>query len=108
MEKAFRLQTTSNTSRRSDIESPLASNTGDADVTVEQVLQSVLELGRLPKEYKKPATEAEVAECRLAKQVRHYKLRKQARKALKDSKATKDTTVQRHLFGQDKNKFGNS
>ena len=97
--KAFRLQTTSNTSRRSDIESPLASNTGDADVAVERVLQSVRELGRLPREYKKPATEAECAECRLAKQVRYYKLQKQARKELKDSKATKDTTVQSRLFG---------
>ena len=59
---------------------------------IEQTLQDVLELGRLPREFKNPATDTEVAEQRLARKIRRQHLRERAQQRLDEFKATKDTT----------------
>ena len=49
---------------------------------VRQILQEIVELGRLPKELKKPKTECDVAEYRLAVRMRGHDLRSRAEKEL--------------------------
>ena len=48
---------------------------GGAHTSVEQVLQEVLKLGKLPKERKRPRTDAEVAETKLAARIRKHHLK---------------------------------
>ena len=55
-------------------------------------MQDVLELGRLPKEFNNPKTATEVAEQKLAKQVRKHQLRERAQEALDASKASRETS----------------
>ena len=58
-----------------------ASSGGDSSV-VRQILQDILELGRLPKELSKRNTESDIAEYKLAIRMRKHNLRARAEKEL--------------------------
>jgi hypothetical protein len=60
-----------------------ASSSGGDSSVVRQILQDILELGRLPKELKKPKTESDIAEYRLAIRMRMHNLRARAEKELR-------------------------
>ena len=60
-----------------------ASSSGGDSSVVRQILQDILELGRLPKELKKPKTESDIAEYRLAIRMRKQDLRARAEKELR-------------------------
>jgi hypothetical protein len=60
----------------------VSSSDGDIPV-VRHILQEILELGRLPKELKKPKTESDVAEYRLAQRMRWHDLRARAEHELR-------------------------
>ena len=59
-----------------------ASSSGGDALVVRQILQDILELGRLPKELKNPKTISDVAEYRLAVRMRGHDLRARAEKEL--------------------------
>ena len=90
-QQAFLQEVESLRERRSNLESPAASSSGGEHPAVRQILQDVLEFGRLPKEFNNPATETEVAEQRLAKRVRRHHLQERAQEMLEELKATRDT-----------------
>ena len=92
IQQAFLQEVESLRERRSNLESPAASSSGGEHPAVRQILQDVLEFGRLPKELKNPKTETEVAELKLAKQVRKHKLRERAQEMLEKLKASRDTS----------------
>ena len=92
IEQAFLQEVESLRERRSNLESPAASSSGGEHPAVRQILQDVLEFGRLPKELKNPKTETEVAELKLALQVRKHKLRERAQEMLEKLKASRDTS----------------
>ena len=75
IQQAFLQEVESLRERRSNLESPAASSSGGEHPAVRQILQDVLEFGRFPKELNDPKTETEVAEKKLARQVRKYNLR---------------------------------
>ena len=77
---------------RSNLESPAASSSGGEHPAVRQILQDVLEFGQLPKEVKSAKTHTEVAERKLAEQVRKHKLRERAQEMLEKLKASMDTS----------------
>ena len=58
-----------------------SSSSGDSPV-VRQILQDILDLGRLPKEFKKPNTDGDVAEHKLAMRMRRHNLRSRAEQEL--------------------------
>ena len=60
--RAFLAEVESLRETRSNLESPAASSSGGDSSVVRQILQDILELGRLPKELKQPKTESDVAE----------------------------------------------
>ena len=64
---------------------------GGAHSSAEQVRQDVLKLGKLPKERKRPRTEAEVAETKLAKRIRKHHLKEEAQELVKRFKSRRDT-----------------
>ena len=64
------------------MESPATSSSGGDIPVVRQILQEIVELGRLPKELKKPKTDSDVAENRLAQKMRWHDLRSRAEKEL--------------------------
>jgi hypothetical protein len=64
------------------MESPATSSSGGDLPAVRDILQEILELGRVPKELKKPKTECDVAEYRLAVRMRGHDLRSRAEKEL--------------------------
>ena len=92
IQQAFLQEVESLRARRSNLESPAASSSGGEHPAVRQILQDVLEFGRLPKELKNPATETEVAEQKLAHQVRKRNLRQRAQEMLEKLKASRDTS----------------
>ena len=57
---------------------PAASSSGGDSFVVRQILQDILELGRLPKELYKRDTESDVAEYKLAIRMRKHDLRARA------------------------------
>ena len=59
-----------------------ASSSGGDSPVVRQILQEILELGRLPKELSKRNTEKDVAEYRLAVRMRGNNLRSRAEQEL--------------------------
>jgi hypothetical protein len=61
---------------------PAASSSGGDSLVVRQILQDILELGRLPKELSKRDTESDVAEYKLAIRMRKQNLRARAEKEL--------------------------
>ena len=65
------------------MESPATSSSGGDISVVRQILQEIVELGRLPKELKKPNTDSDVAEHKLAMRMRNHDLRAQAEKELR-------------------------
>jgi hypothetical protein len=66
----------------SNLESPATSSNGGDSLVVRQILQDILELGRLPKEFKKPNTDGDVAEHKLAMRMRRHNLRSRAEQEL--------------------------
>jgi hypothetical protein len=66
----------------SNLESPATSSNGGDSLVVRQILQDILELGRLPKEIKKPNTDGDVAEHKLAPGMRRHNLRSRAEQEL--------------------------
>ena len=60
-----------------------ASNSGGDSAVVRQILQEILDLGRLPKELTKRNTDSDVAEHKLARRMRNHDLRAQAEKELR-------------------------
>ena len=66
------------------VSQPAASSSGGDSLVVRQILQDILELGRLPKELKEPKTESDVAECRLAHRMRGHELRARAERELRN------------------------
>ena len=60
-----------------------ASSSGVDSSVVRQILQDILELGRLPKELNKRNTDSDIAEYRLAIQMRKQDLRARAEKELR-------------------------
>ena len=72
--------------RTSNLDSPTASCNCAEDIAVPHILQNVLKLGRLPKEFKNPKTEKEDDEHHLARQVRRRNLREQAQNMFKKLK----------------------
>ena len=66
----------------SNLESPATSSNGGDSLVVRQILQDILELGRLPKELNKRNTDSDVAEHKLAMRMRHNDLRARAEKEL--------------------------
>ena len=58
-----------------------SSSSGDSPA-VRQILQDILDLGRLPKESKKPNTDSDVAEHKLARGMRWHNLRSRAEQEL--------------------------
>ncbi len=64
------------------MESPATSSSGGDIPVVRDILQEILKLGRLPKELKKHNTDSDVAEFKLARQMRNYNLRSRAEKEL--------------------------
>ena len=59
-----------------------ASSSGGDSSVVQQILQEILDLGRLPKELNKRNTDSDVAEYRLAVRMRGHDLRSRAEKEL--------------------------
>ena len=92
IQQAFLQKVESLRERRSNLESPAASSSGGEHPAVRQILQDVLEFGRFPKEVKNPETESEVAENKLARQVRKHNLRERAQEMLEKLKASRDTS----------------
>ena len=66
----------------SNLESPATSSNGGDSLVVRQILQDILELGRLPKELNKRNTDSDVAEHKLAMRMRRNDLRARAEKEL--------------------------
>jgi hypothetical protein len=66
------------------VSQPAASSSNGDSLLVRQILQDILELGRLPKEMKNPKTESDVAEYRLAQRMRWQNLRAQAERELRN------------------------
>ena len=64
------------------MESTATSSSGGDIPVVRQILQEIVELGRLPKELKKPKTDSDVAEYRLAVRMRGHDLRSRAEEEL--------------------------
>ena len=60
------------------MESPATSSSGGDIPVVRDILQEILELGRLPKELTKRNTESDVAEYKLAIRMRKHNLRSRA------------------------------
>ena len=60
-----------------------ASSSGGDSSVVRQILQDILELGRLPKELNKRNTDSDVAEHKLAMRMRKHDLRARAEKELR-------------------------
>ena len=69
-------QDTRSETKGSNAESAAATSSGSAHGAAEQTLRDVLDFGCLPREFKNPVTEAEVAEQRLALRVRWHQLRR--------------------------------
>ena len=69
--------------RGGGVSQPAASSSGGDSLVVRQILQDILELGRLPKELKKPKTISDVAEYRLAVRMRGHDLRARAEHELR-------------------------
>ena len=69
--------------RGGGVSQPAASSSGGDSLVVRQILQDILELGRLPKELKQPKTESDVAESRLARRMRDQDLRARAERELR-------------------------
>jgi hypothetical protein len=69
--------------RGGGVSQPAASSTGGDSPVVRQILQDILELGRLPKEFKKPKTESDVAEYKLSVRMRNHDLRARAERELR-------------------------
>ena len=67
----------------SNLESPATSSNGGDSLVVRQILQDILELGRLPKELFKRDTESDVAEYKLAIRMRKQNLRARAERELR-------------------------
>jgi hypothetical protein len=65
------------------VSQPAASSSGGDSSVVRQILQDILELGRLPKEIKQPKTESDVAEYKLAIRMRKHDLRARAERELR-------------------------
>jgi hypothetical protein len=59
-----------------------ASNSGGDSAVVRQILQEILDLGRLPKELTKRNTDSDVAEYKLAIRMRKHNLRSRAEQEL--------------------------
>ena len=59
-----------------------ASSSGGDSVVVRQILQEILDLGRLPKELTKRNTDSDVAEYKLAIRMRKHNLRSRAEQEL--------------------------
>ena len=83
VQRAFLAEVESLRETGSNLESPAASSSGGDSLVVRQILQDILELGRLPKELKEPKTESDVAECRLAHRMRGHDLRARAERELR-------------------------
>ena len=64
------------------MESPATSSSGGDLPAVRDILQEILELGRLPKELNKRNTDSDVAEHKLAMQMRRHNLRSRAEQEL--------------------------
>ena len=64
------------------MESPATSSSGGDLPAVRDILQEILELGRVPKELYKRNTESDVAEYKLAIRMRKHNLRSRAEKEL--------------------------
>ena len=92
IQQAFLQEVESLRETTSNLESPVASSSGGEHLTVRQILQDVLEFGRLPKEFNNPKTESEVAEQKLAKQVRQRNLGDRAQEMLEKLKVSRDTS----------------
>ena len=78
VQRAFLEEVESFQETGSNFVSPAASSSGGDSLVVRQILQDILELGRLPKELKKPKTESDVAEYKLAVRMRNHDLRARA------------------------------
>ena len=83
VQRAFLAEVESLRETGSNLESPATSSSGGDSLLVRQILQDILELGRLPKELKKPETESDVAEYRLAQRMRGHDLRARAERELR-------------------------
>ena len=59
-----------------------ASSSGGDSAVVRKILQEILDLGRLPKELNKRNTDSDVAEHKLAMQMRRHNLRSRAEQEL--------------------------
>ena len=70
--------------RGGGVSQPAASSSSGDSSVVRQILQDILELGRLPKELKQPKTESDVAEYRLAQRMRGQDLRARAERELRN------------------------
>ena len=68
--------------RGGGVSQPAASSSCGDSLVVRQILQDILELGRLPKEFDKPKTESDIAEYKLAMRMRKHELRARAEREL--------------------------
>ena len=84
VQRAFLKEVESLRETSSNFVSPAASSSGGDCSVVRQILQDILELGRLPQELKQPRTESDVAECRLAHRMRGHELRARAERELRN------------------------
>ena len=83
VQRAFLKEVESLRETESNFVSPAESSSGGDSSVVRQILQDILELGRLPKELKRPKTESDVAENRLAQRMRGHDLRARAKRELR-------------------------
>ena len=83
VQRAFLAEVESLRETGSNLESPATSSNGGDSPVVRQILQDILELGRLPKELYKRDTESDVAEYRLAVRMRWHDLRARAEHELR-------------------------
>ena len=68
--------------RGGGVSQPAASSSGGDSAVVRKILQEILDLGRLPKELNKRNTDSDVAEHKLAMQMRRHNLRSRAEQEL--------------------------
>ena len=83
VQRAFLKEVESLRETESNFVAPAASSSGGDSSVVRQILQDILELGRLPKEIKQPKTESDVAEYKLAIRMRKHDLRARAERELR-------------------------
>ena len=81
--------------------SELSFGSGGEHPAVQRIMRDVREWGRQPREFNNPHTAAEVAERKLARQVREYKLRERVQDMLKSLTGTQETSSgSQHPAGQ--------